>query len=130
MGHTGTIGGPGRRHAAWQRRDARDWQALVLATLLAVQVGWLDFGASVAQAAVTIAAALATQALASRLVGQRFDMRSPLITGLSLSLLLRSHDSALWAAAGVAAIGSKYLIRVRGRHVFNPACFAIVLALC
>ncbi len=111
----------------WPGRDARDWQIAVLSCLLTVQLTLLDFGASLGQAAVTVSAALGTQGLASALVGRRSDWRSSLVTGLSLSLLLRTHDPAVWVSAGVLAIGSKYLLRMRGRHVFNPACLAIVI---
>ena len=113
--------------AGWLRRDARDWQIVVLLCLLSIQLTLLDFGASVGQAAVTVTAALGTQVLASAFTGRRVDWRSPLVTGLSLSLLLRTQDPAVWAGAGMLAIGSKYLLRVRGRHLFNPACFAIVV---
>ena len=112
--------------AQWAGQDARDWQIAVLSCLLAVQLTLLDFGASLAQVAVTMSAALGTQVLASTLVGRRPDWRSPLVTGLSLSLLLRTHDPAVWAMAGMLGIGSKYLLRVRGRHLFNPACLSIV----
>ena len=44
--------------------DPRMWQIGVLAALLAAQLGWLDFGASAWQAAVTIGSTLATEALA------------------------------------------------------------------
>lgn len=110
-------------------RDGRHPQIAVLSALLALQIGWIDFGASAAQAAMTIAAALSTQWVAGRTIGLRWDWRSPLITGLSLSLLLRSHDPAVWAAAGLLGIGSKFLLRVGGKHLFNPACFAIVVLL-
>jgi len=110
-------------------RDPRLLQAGVLASLLVVQLGWLDYGASAAQAVTTIASALVTQALACRILARPMDWRSPLVTGLSLSLLLRSHDPAIWALAGLLGIGSKFLIRVAGKHVFNPACFAIVVLL-
>jgi Na+-transporting NADH:ubiquinone oxidoreductase subunit NqrB len=33
----------------------------------------------------------------------------------------------MFALAGVIAVGSKFLLRVDGRHVFNPAGFAIVV---
>lgn len=111
----------------WAGRDARDWQIAVLSCLLTVQLTLLDFGASLGQAAVMVSAALGTQALASALVGRLPDWRSPLVTGLSLSLLLRTHDPAVWVGAGMLAIGSKYLLRIDGRHVFNPACLAIVV---
>ena len=113
------------------RRDPRLPQIGVLGSLLAVQIGALDFGASVAQAVITLSVCLAAQWGACRVLARPFDWRSPLITGLSLSLLLRSHDPAVWVAAGLLGIGSKVLIRVGTKHVFNPACFAIVtLVLC
>ena len=115
----------------FMHRDPRLPQVGVLASLLAVQIGGLDFGASLPQAAVTIGAALATQWGACRVLARPLDWRSPLITGLSLSLLLRSHDPAVWAAAGLLGVGSKFLLRIGAKHVFNPACFAIVtLVLC
>jgi enediyne biosynthesis protein E5 len=57
------------------------------------------------------------------------DLRSPLITGLSLSLLLRADEPSLCAAAGVIAIASKFILRIDGKHVWNPAGFAIVVLL-
>lgn len=74
-------------------------------------------------------AALLAQAGFCRLFAAPFDWRSPLVTGLSLSLLLRTNTPLLWVAAPVLAIGSKFLLRVRGKHVFNPAAFAIVALL-
>ena len=52
---------------------------------------------------------------------------SPLITSLSLTLLLRADTVLLAACAAAIAISSKFLIRYRGKHVFNPANVAIVL---
>jgi len=56
----------------------------------------------------------------------RFDPLSALITSLSLTLLLRTELMLLAAIAAAIAIGSKFLVRVRGKHVFNPANVAIV----
>ena len=52
------------------------------------------------------------------------DLRSPLITGLSLSLLLRAEEPWLHALAAIIAIGSKFVLRVDGKHIWNPAGFA------
>ena len=115
---------------AWLVADARHFQIATLASLLVLHVGWFDLGATPLQAAVTIAAAVVTQYAFSRLSGAAtFDWRSPLITGLSLSLLLRSHAPLLWLLAPALAIGSKYLLRWGGKHFFNPATFAIVTLL-
>jgi enediyne biosynthesis protein E5 len=105
--------------------DARYFQIATLATLLALQICNFDLCATAAQAAVTLVATIATQLACNRIIGTKFDWRSPLITGLSLTLLLRTHSPELWFAAGLLAIGSKYLLRWRGKHIFNPATFAI-----
>ena len=52
--------------------------------------------------------------------------KSALISALSLCLLLRTDWLALAALAAVVAVGSKFLIRVRDKHVFNPTNLAIV----
>jgi Na+-transporting NADH:ubiquinone oxidoreductase subunit NqrB len=56
----------------------------------------------------------------------RFDPKSALISGLSLCLLLRTNDPWLAMLAAVVAVASKFLLRVRGKHVFNPTNFALV----
>ena len=110
--------------------DARHFQIAALSSLLLINFFWIDFGAKPLYSALAIAAALWTQIVCARLSGSpSVDLRSPLITGLSLSLLLRANAAWLPAIAGVIAIASKYGLRVEGRHIFNPAGFAIVLLL-
>ncbi len=110
--------------------DARHFQIVALSSLLAVNFIWIDFGAKPLYSALAIFSALLTQIVCSRYFGlPRIDLRSPLITGLSLSLLLRANEPWLPAIAGFFAIGSKFVLRIDGRHVFNPAGFAIVVLL-
>lgn len=109
-------------------RDARAWQIAALSALLAWNLTQLSLGASVPASATAIGCALAAQAFASRLAGLRsIDLRSPMITGLSLSLLLRGDAVWVPALAGCLAIASKFLLRLDGKHLFNPAAFAIVV---
>lgn len=110
--------------------DPRYLQIAALASLLAVNFVLVDFGARPLPTLAAIGGAVLTQLLCTRLAGlPDFDMRSPLITGLSLSLLLRADAVWLHAAAAIIAIGSKFVIRHNGKHVFNPAGFAIVVLL-
>src|SRR5690606_39314779 len=81
----------------------------------------IDFGARPVASLIAVATALLTQAVGCRLSGVPFDAKSPLITGLSLSLLLRADALWLHAAAALIAIGSQFVLRVDGKHVFNPA---------
>ncbi|HEY2134677.1 MAG TPA: RnfABCDGE type electron transport complex subunit D [Xanthobacteraceae bacterium] len=115
---------------SWLRSDARHFQIAALATLLGFNFVFIDFGARPLNSALAFAGALAAQALCSRLCGlPAVDLRSPLITGLSLSLLLRADAPLLHAAAGALAIGSKFALRLDGKHIWNPAGFAIVALL-
>jgi Na+-transporting NADH:ubiquinone oxidoreductase subunit NqrB len=110
--------------------DARHYQIAALSTLLLFNLVFLDFGARPLNGVLAIAFALATQALCTWWFAlPRFDPRSPLITGLSLSLLLRAGDPWVFALAAMIAIGSKFVLRVDGKHIFNPAGFAIVVLL-
>ena len=107
-------------------RDARTWQIAALGTLLCWNIATIDLGASSVPSLVAIISALLTQAVATALgAAKKLDLRSPLITGFSLALLVRGD--ALWvpALAAVLAIGSKFLFRVRGKHIWNPAAFGI-----
>jgi len=107
--------------------DPRYYQVAVLGTLLLFGVFILDFGIRWQNAVAIAGTALLVQFLAGRLVGvPRFDPLSPLITSLSLTLLLRTDMMMLAAAAAAIAIGSKFVIRVGGKHVFNPANVALV----
>jgi Na+-transporting NADH:ubiquinone oxidoreductase subunit NqrB len=119
-----------RRRLAQLCADPRHCQILALAVLLFFNLGWLDFGALPLNSALAIGSALATQVVCSRFFGlQQLDLRSPLITGLSLSLLLRADEPWLHALAGTIAIASKFALRIDGKHIFNPAGFAIVALL-
>ena len=109
-------------------RDPRYFQVLVLSSLLAFGIGVLDFGVAWQNAAAIIVTAQLTQFVGTRLAGlPRFDPLSALITSLSLTLLLRTEFIALAAMAAAIAVGSKFLVRVRGKHVFNPANVALVI---
>ena len=109
--------------------DARYFQIAALSSLLLINFWRIDFGANPLASAVAIGSSLITQFVCARLFGAPIDLRSPLITGLSLSLLLRADALWLYAAAGAIAIASKFALRLNGKHIFNPAGLAIVILL-
>jgi len=110
-------------------RDARHYQIAALSTLVIFNLGWIDFGARPVNTALAITSCLLTQIVCSRLTDTPLDLRSPLITGLSLSLLLRTEYALIHALAGVIGIASKFILRIDGKHIWNPAGFAIVVLL-
>lgn len=110
-----------------QLRDPRYYQIMVLTLLVCVGVFALDFGIRWYNAATIVATALTVQYFGTVFARLPcFDPLSPLITSLSLTLLLRTDEVGLAAAAAIIAIASKFLIRFRGKHVFNPANAALV----
>ena len=84
-------------------------------------------GANDLGAGALLGAALLTQYACTRLWRlPAFDPRSALISGLSLCLLLRANSVWLVVLTAVVTIASKFVIRWRGKHIFNPTNFGIV----
>lgn len=107
--------------------DPRVYQIASLSGLLAYGMGARGFDVTPARAAFLLASCLAVQYLCERLAGlKRFEPRSALISGLSLCLLLRTNSWALALLAVFITIASKFVFRVRGKHVFNPTNLGLV----
>jgi hypothetical protein len=109
--------------------DPRLYQIATLASLLVYGMGWLEFDITPGRAVLLLATVLATQAAGDRLEGRAVNWKSALISGLSLCLLLRTNDAALALLAGVVTIASKFVIRFRGKHIFNPTNGGLVAML-
>ncbi|MEM7049563.1 MAG: DUF2330 domain-containing protein [Acidobacteriota bacterium] len=113
-----------------RRSDPRYFQIAALSLLLLWGLTALDLEVRPGNAALIVGSALATQLFFTRrLALAAFDPKSALISSLSLCLLLRTSSVALAVLAAVIAIASKFLIRRRGKHVFNPTAFALVVLL-
>ena len=112
------------------RLDPRLYQIAALSGLLLYGLIALDLEVRLSRAILILSSVLAAQYVAMRVWRlPAYDPKSVLISGLSLCLLLRTN-SALFAVAGaLLAVFGKFLIRVRGKHVFNPTNFAIVALL-
>ena len=120
-------GGRPKRGRGALKRDPRHYQIALLAALLAYGLIRLDFEIPGAQAAAMVGAALLTQYLCTRIWNlPAFDPRSALISGLSLCLLLRTNSLLLAVAAAAVTIASKFVLRVGGKHIFNPTNVGIV----
>jgi len=118
-----------------RRFDPRLYQIGALSALLIYGLTALNFDTTPLRCAIVLTACIATQALCTWIrnnVGRAsarqllFDPRSAAISGLSLCLLLRSNSVWLLVAGSVIAIASKFVIRWRGKHIFNPTNIAIV----
>ena len=108
--------------------DPRLYQIASLSTLLLYGLGWLHFDVSVAQIAVTLGTALLTQYAGTRFYKlPGFDPLSALVSAVGLCIFLRADDLLVVALTAFVAIASKFLIRWRKKHVFNPTNLALVV---
>ncbi len=114
----------------WLPRDTRVFQIVFLATLLLTGVLLRDFSIQPLQVALTFAAGLGSQACWLRRLGLRQKgVLSAVVTCCGLSLLLRSDT--LWVHPLVAALAmsSKFVLRVHGKHLYNPANLGVIVAI-
>lgn len=111
--------------------DPRLYQITVLSGLCLYGVFWLDFALSALSALVLLSTVLLTQGLCQHLWQRsaRYDPYSALISGLSLCLLVRTPSLLLLCATAVVTILSKFTLRWRGKHLFNPTNIALVVML-
>lgn len=67
--------------------------------------------------------------LARFFTGKFPNLSSAYITGISVGILLRSPAFWPYAICSAIAITSKYVLRYRGRHLWNPSNFGICVVL-
>ncbi|MFL5343340.1 MAG: RnfABCDGE type electron transport complex subunit D [Hyalangium sp.] len=105
-------------------------QIAFLGSFLLAGLTFLEFELRPWQPPVILATACVTQWAMTRLYRvPDAGYRSAIISALGLSLLLRSD--VLWVPplAAFIAIASKFVIRVRGKHVFNPTNLGLAACL-
>jgi enediyne biosynthesis protein E5 len=115
----------------WQRvgkLDPRYLTAfLITLVLVAAQLRYHMFG-SLDRLVLALGVCMATEALLSWFDrGKVVNLQSAYISGISLTLLIKPQGGALWpfALGGFLAIASKYVLRYRDNHLWNPTNFAI-----
>ena len=80
--------------------------------------------------ALAIAAAIATEMLLGRIfTGKIPHLASAYISGISVGILVRSPFFWPYALCSILSIASKYVLRVDGRHIWNPSNFGIAAML-
>lgn len=100
---------------------------LITLVLVVAQVRYHVIG-GYERLALALGACMATEAVLSRFTrGRMANLQSAYISGISLTLLLKPQGAALWPflLGGYLAISSKYVLRYRGNHLWNPTNFAI-----
>lgn len=99
---------------------------LLITTILLV--GQISFGLleSFSRTALAIAVSILFEIVLGRLVwGKIPHLASAYISGISVGILLRSPEYWPYALCSAIAITSKYAIRWKGKHLWNPSNFSI-----
>jgi Na+-transporting NADH:ubiquinone oxidoreductase subunit NqrB len=105
--------------------------APVLVTVVLL-VGQLSFGflESWSRTLLAIATAIALELVLGRLFGGAWPhLASAYISGISVGMLVRSPEIWPYALCAAISIVSKYVLRVDGRHLWNPSNLGIVAML-
>jgi Na+-transporting NADH:ubiquinone oxidoreductase subunit NqrB len=94
--------------------------------------GHLSFGIleSYRKTGVAIVASIITELILGRIfTGKWPNIASAYITGISVGILVRSPAFWPYLLCSVISIMSKYVLRVKGRHIWNPSNFGISVLL-
>lgn len=116
-----------RRHLTLENRFVPP--IFITAILL---IGNLSFGIleSYWKTLLAIGASILTELILGRIFTRKWPhLASAYISGISVGILLRSPAFWPYALCAVIAITSKYVLRVKNRHIWNPSNFGICVVL-
>lgn len=116
----------------YERIDPRYLIAgLITLVLVAAQLRYHVVG-GYTRLALALLTCMATEAVLSWFIrGHVVNLQSAYISGISLTLLVKPQGGALWpfALGAFLAISSKYVLRYRDNHLWNPTNLAITILL-
>ena len=112
--------------ARWFSFENRYLAPMLITCILAA--GQLSFGflESYSRTAVAISLAILIELVLARIFGGTWPhLASAYISGISVGILVRSPAVWPYALCSAISITSKYVLRVKGRHLWNPSNFGI-----
>src|ERR1700741_1401129 len=113
-----------------EKVDARWLQILAIGSPLLFGALVRDFAMRWEQVALTFAVGLATQAAWSwAKVLPAHSMLSGAVTCIGVSILVRADSLWVHPLLVCLALSAKFVLRVRGKPLFNPANLAVILAI-
>jgi Na+-transporting NADH:ubiquinone oxidoreductase subunit NqrB len=127
------AGAPPVPQASWKRFFSPENRYLAPAFITCILLaGHLSFGIleSYKKTGIAIVAGLLTELILGRIFTGKFpNLASAYITGISVGILVRSPAVWPYLLCAVVSIMSKYVLRVKGRHIWNPSNFGISVLL-
>jgi enediyne biosynthesis protein E5 len=116
--------------ARWRSFDKRYLAPMLITCILAA--GQVSFGflESYSRTGLAIIIALVIELVLGRIFwGQWPNLASAYVSGISVGILVRSPAFWPYALCSALSITSKYVLRVKGRHLWNPSNFGICVML-
>ena len=119
-------------------KDARYFQIIFQSVFLSYGIYFLHWADEYWLYATYFIVCLATQFICEWLANKKdipFWKRytngipSALISAFGLSLLLKTNDTGVAVFAAAVTIASKYILRINGKHIFNPSALGIAVAI-
>jgi Na+-transporting NADH:ubiquinone oxidoreductase subunit NqrB len=133
MSSSATVPSPSGAGFAWKRHLSLENRFVppIFITLILL-AGQLSYGIleSYSRTALAISVSIAAELILGRIFLKRWpNVASAYISGISVGILLRSPAFWPYALCSALAITSKYAVRVKGRHIWNPSNFGICVML-
>ena len=117
---------PASRRPAWLSFDNRYLPPVFITFILLVGQLVGSILESYEKTLLAIVSAIAAEILLGRIfTGKWPHLASAYITGISVGILVRSPAVWPYMWVSVLSIASKYVLRVKGRHIWNPSNFGI-----
>jgi enediyne biosynthesis protein E5 len=117
----------------WKRFFSLDNRYIAPAFITCILiVGQLSFGflESYKKTGIAIAVSLLAEAILARIFNGKWpNLASAYISGISVGILVRSPAIWPYVVCALISIMSKYVLRVKGRHIWNPSNFGISVLL-
>lgn len=111
-------------------QDARNFQIVYLSLFLCYGIFFLQWDHNIPLYLLTLGLAIIVQTIGIYLTSKNYtSIKSGLITGLGICLLLHPSHWIVSIVAVVIGISSKYVIKFKNKHLFNPANLGIIIAI-
>ncbi len=122
----------GKRPNFWQRIPAPYYSATLITIILVLAEWQFHIVGGYQRMALSLAVAVGTEIVLSYLLrGKMPNFTSAYISGNSVTILTKPLAIAMWpfALGSFISIASKYVLAMRGRHLWNPTNFGVSMML-
>lgn len=112
----------------WFKGDARHYQVLFQLAFLLYGIFVLNWNIPLMRLNIVILSCLAVQAAWIHFKTKDWTgLKSALISALSICLMLQANSIWTFVLAAALSIGSKFFLKINGKHIFNPTNFGIAV---